>query len=193
MGDIYYLIINPLNSKSLDNYDLNKHIIAIKDEKTLLLLANHIWGMLPRMIPANLRVLLSFLNKLNAPPANFFNCECVDFTRRIRNIVDDKYTKYKKHIEELYDKCVNETIKQLIQEGYLLDEKDWNRKTNKIKLTGEKGENRTCECYVNSGIGCVFFTVKDPFYPLNYYINNEKDIPLLSAQIVQLIKEKRTF
>ena len=31
---------------------------------------------------------------------------------------------------ELYNKCVAETIKRLIQEEYLLSEKDWNRKNN---------------------------------------------------------------
>ena len=49
------------------------------------------------------------------------------------------------------------------------------------------------ECYVNSGIGCVFFTTIEPFYQMHYYITDENDIPKLSSQFVQVIKGKRTL
>ena len=193
MGDMYYLIINPLNAKSPDNYALDKHMIANKDETTLFLLANDIWGEHPKNLPANARCLLAYINELNDNPAAFFNCDCIDFAERINGVAYEKFRKYKQYIEDLYEKCVDETIKLLLQEGYLSNEKDWNRKTNRIKLTGTNGENRVCECRVDSRIGCVFFTVRDPYYPLHYHLNDEEDIPLLATQIVQLIKEKREF
>lgn len=193
VGDEYYLIINPTNAKVYKNLSLDKYMIANKDEATLFLLANHIWNEQPKNIPANARCLLSFVNKISDNPIVQFHYKCMDFAKRIDNVVKNKYNESKRYIENLYDKCVDETIKLLIQENYLLNEKDWNRKNHKIKLTGEKGENRVCECYVNSGMGCVFFTAKDPYYPLHYYLNDENDIPLLSNQIFQLIKEKRTF
>lgn len=193
VGDQYYLIVNPEKDKLPETFSLDKYMIANKEQATLFLLANHIWGKQPKNVPANARNLLLFVNKLDDNPASVFDCSCVDFAERISELVEKKYSEYKAYIEELYDKCIDETIEMLMQEQYISAAKDWNRKTNKIKLTGINGENRTCECYVNSGIGCVFFTVKDPYYPLHYYLNNEKDIPLLATQIVQAIKEKRTF
>lgn len=193
VGDEYYLIINLDNAKMSKNYSFDKYMIANKDEATLFLLANHIWGEQPRLIPVNARCLLSFVNKISDNPTAYFGCRYADFAERINNLVKNNYSEREQYIEELYNKCVDKTIALLMQEGYLSSEKDWNRKNHKIKLTGEKGENRACECYVCSGTGCVFFTAKDPYYPLHYYLNNEKDIPLLANQIVQLIKEKRTF
>lgn len=193
MGDTYYVIVNPSDKKALDHYALDKYMIASMDEATLFLLANHIWGQQPKKIPANARCLLPFLNELNDRPSAYFDYTCIDFAERINTIVDNSFEKYKQYVEDLYDKCVAETIKRLIQDEYLSDEKDWNRKTNTIKLTGTNGENRICECYVNAGIGCVFFTVNEPFYPMHYYLTDEKDVPLLADQIVQVLKEKRVF
>ncbi len=192
VGDEYFLIIN-LSKTIYENYSSDKYIIANKDEETLFCLANHIWGEQPRMIPVNARGLLAFVNKISDNPTAYFKCNYEDFDKKTNDVVKFKFNERKQYIEELYNKCVAETIKRLIQEEYLLSEKDWNRKNNKIKLAGTKGENRVCECYVNAGIGCVFFTVKEPYYPLHYYLIDENDIPILANQIVQLIKEKRAF
>lgn len=192
VGDEYFLIIN-LSKTKYENYSSDKYIIANKDEETLFCLANHIWNEQPRNVPVNARGLLAFVNKIRDNPKAYFNCNYEDFDEKTNDIVRCKFNEHKQYIEELYNKCVAETIKRLIQEEYLLREKDWNRKSNKIKLAGTKGENRVCECYVNTGIGCVFFTVKEPYYPLHYYLTDENDIPLLANQIVQVIKEKRTF
>lgn len=193
MGDTYYLIINPSNTKVIDNYASDKYMIAKKDEATLFLLVNHICGELPRKIPENSRCLLPFVNQLGDNPIAFFRYKCTDFAKKINDLVDEKIRNHKQYIEKLYEKCVKETAKQLVQEGYLLSEKDWSKKNRRIKLTGKNGENRICECQVNFGIGCVFFTTIEPFYPMHYYITDENDIPKLANQIVQIIKERRTF
>ena len=193
VGDQYYLIVNIAKGKLPENISLDKYMVASKDQVTLFLLANHIWGKQPREVPANVRNILPFVNNIDDNPAAFFDCSCVDFTERIGELVEKKFHEYQQNVVKLYDKCVDETIKILIQEQYISAAKDWNKKTHKIKLTGAKGENRICECYVSLGNGCVFFTVKEPYYPLHYYLNDEKDIPLVAAQIVQVIKEKRTF
>lgn len=189
VGDEYFLIIN-LSKTKYENYSPDKYIIANKDEETLFCLANHIWGEQPRKVPLNTRRLLEFVNKIDDNPKAYFKCNYEDFTKKTNDIVQCKYNEHKQYIEELYNKCVDEIIKLLIQEGYLLSKNDW-KKT--IRLTGEKGENRICECYISSRIDCVFFTVKEPFYPLHYYLTDENDIPILANQIVQLIKEKRAF
>ena len=191
VGDEYFLIIN-LSNATYENLSPDKYIIANKDEETLFCLANHIWDEQPRKVPCNARSLLSFVNILSDNPRAYFNCNYQDFTAKTDAVVQCKYNEHKQYIEELYDRCLTETIKRLIKEKYLLCEKDWNRKTNKIKLTGINGENRVCECYVNA-VGCVFFSVKEPYYPLHYYLTDENDIPVFANLIVQVLKEKSTF
>lgn len=192
-GNEYYLIIDTSQSVDRDAYDVDKYMIASKDEETLFLLANNIWGEQPRNTPANARCLLPFLNQLDSCPIEFFNHTCVDFSEHIDEKVQNEHDEYKRYMEGLYDKCVDAATKTLIQEEYLLSKEDWNRKTKKIKLTGAKGENRVCECYLHAVNGCVFFTVKSPFNMLHYHLTDETDIPLLADRIVEMIKSKKPF
>ena len=87
------------------------------------------------MIPVNARGLLAFVNKISDNPMAYFKCNYEDFDKKTNDVVQLKFNERKQYIEELYNKCVAETIKRLIQEEYLLSEKDWNRKNNKIKYS----------------------------------------------------------
>ena len=191
VGDAYSLIISTTNTTAYNNLPEDKYMIANKNKHTLKLLVAHACRELPlKKTPYNVRNLLIAIKENYS---DFLFSEGPSFAEKINNIVERKYKAYEKYIADLYDAVIKETIKLLIFEVYLANEKDWNTRTGKIKLTGVKGENRICECRISLGIGCVYFTVKDPFYPLHYYIKNENDIVILANEIVNLIKEKRLF
>ncbi len=188
VGDTYFLILNFSGSDISGNYPLDQYMIANKDEATLFFLANRIWEQMPKHLPANARCLLPFLHQIDDNPCCYFHRDCECFDDRIDGLVKDKFKKYRKYIEQLYKQCVDETGKLLVQEGYLLREKDWNGK-KKFKLTGEKGENRVCEISIDAGIGCVCFQINKPFCLIHYYLIDEQDIPLLAEQILRVIKD----
>lgn len=190
IGKEIYLVINP-SCKNLDKnlFPDDKYMIANKDEDTLFYLANQLNGRPHKNFPVNLCWLIPILEDFEEDRQTAEKYIRYRFTDKIEKDVRQEYKVLGRKQEKLFDKAIDCAVSRLIEEKYLLSEKNWNKKTGRIKLTGEKGENRTCRC--NFVPLCyVDFSVKKQHKIFNMIFNNEKDIPKFVENVMKVIKDK---
>lgn len=190
-GEEYYLIINPSCKECNKNlFPDDKYMIANKDEDTLFYLANELNGASHKDFPMELRWLIPVLDNFEEDKSTARQHIHYRFTDKIEKNVTQEYRAYAEKQKKLFDKAMDCAIAKLLEEKYIVNKEDWNKKTGKIKLTGEKGENRICRwgfvppCY-------VAFTVKEPSNIFNMIFNDENDIPEYVEKVIEIIKSKK--
>ena len=92
--------------------------------------------------------------------------------------------------ERLYYKFTDKMIDRLLENKYIIETKDWNRKTGKIKLSGSSGKDRICKSHFHSGVGYVTFNIDKPYDHILQYLAEEKDIDVLVEKILKMLKNK---
>lgn len=187
----YYLIINPSCKECNKNlFPDDKYMIANKDEDTLFYLVNELNGASHKDFPMELRWLIPVLDDFEEDKSTARQHIHYRFTDKIEKNVTQEHRAYAEKQKKLFDKAMDCAIAKLLEEKYIVNKEDWNKKTGKIKLTGEKGENRICRwgfvppCY-------VAFTVKEPSNIFNMIFNDENDIPEYVEKVIEIIKSKK--
>ncbi len=191
MGKEFYVVINH-TCKKLDKnlFPDDKYMIANKDEDTLFYVANELNGRPHKNFPINLCWLIPILEDFEEDKSTARQHIHYRFTDKIEKNVTQEYRAYAEKQKKLFDKAMDCAIAKLLEEKYIVSKEDWNKKTGKIKLTGEKGENRICRwefvppCY-------VAFTVKEPSNIFNMIFNDENDIPEYVEKVIEIIKSKK--
>ena len=190
-GEEYYLIINPSCKECNKNlFPDDKYMIANKDEDTLFYLVNELNGASHKDFPMELRWLIPVLDDFEEDKSTARQHIHYRFTDKIEKNVTQEHRAYAEKQKKLFDKAMDCAIAKLLEEKYIVSKEDWNKKTGKIKLTGEKGENRICRwgfvppCY-------VAFTVKEPSNIFNMIFNDENDIPEYVEKVIEIIKSKK--
>lgn len=193
-GEEYYLIINPSCKECNKNlFPDDKYMVANKDEDTLFYLANELNGASHKDFPMEVRWLIPVLEDFEEN-----RCQAVSnhnyfkFDRKVEEIVIKSRRENTKRLEGLFDKAIDYAIEKLKDEKYITNKEDWNKKTGKIKLTGEKGKNRTCYCAFNSTV-YLNFVVKEPYDMFQMHLNSENDIPIFAEKVIEIIKSQKNF
>ena len=192
VGNEYYLILDFSNKTKDTDYPQDKYMIAKKELKTIYFLVNRLAIHRDEKIPANCRGILHFLKQSGMGNSKFLKNKGNDFTKHIDNIVAEQTEQFQLSMDGLYYKFIDKMIKQLIETGYILEAKDWNRKTGKIKLSGPNGNDRICKSHFHSGVGYVFFNVEKPYDHILQYLTEEKDIDVLVEKILKMLKRNYT-
>jgi hypothetical protein len=161
-------------------------MIAKKELKTIYFLANRLAIYSDKKIPANCRGISKLLKQAGMINSKFLDRKGNDFTKHIDNIVTERNEQFKSSNERLYYEFTDKMIERLLENKYIIETKDWNRKTGKIKLSGPNGNDRICKSHFHSGVGYVFFNVEKPYDHILQYLTEEKDIDVLVEKIQDL-------
>ena len=165
-------------------------MIAKKELKTIYFLVNRLAIYSDKKIPANCRGISHVVKQEDLANSKFLDSKGNNFTKHIDNIVAEQYEQFKSANERLYYKFTDKMIDKLLESKYINEEKDWNRKTGKIKLLGPNGNDRICKSHFHFGVGYVFFNVEKPFNHILQYLTEEKDIDVLVEKILKMLKNK---
>ena len=190
VGNEYYLILDFLNKVKETDYPQDKYMIAKKELKTIYFLVNRLATHRDEKIPANCRGISHILKQGHMENSKFLDSKGNDFTKHIDNIVAERYESFKSVNERLYNKFIDKMIDRLLENKYITETKDWNRKTGKIKLSGSSGKDRICKSHFHSGVGYVTFNIDKPFNHILQYLTEEKDIDVLVEKILKMLKNK---
>jgi hypothetical protein len=192
VGNEYYLILDFLNEIKDADYPQDKYIIAKKELKTIYFLVNRLAIYSDKKIPANCRGISHILKQGHMENSKFLDSKGNDFTKHIDNIVAERYEQFESANERLYYKFTDKMIDRLLENKYITETKNWNRKTGKIKLSGPNGNERICKSHFHSGVGYVFFNVEKPYDHILHYLTEEKDIDVLVEKILKMLKSNYT-
>lgn len=194
MGKEYYLVINP-TCKMLNTslFPDDKYMIANKDEGTLFYLVNELNGAPHKEYPDNLRWLIPVLtdyeeDKLTA----IMNHSIYRFTKKVSDSLECDYKDYQNEYKELYGKAIDCMLSRLVKEKYLKNESEWDKKKNRVKLTGKLGQDRICYCELHSTTH-IRFSVEKPFNLFEVHLNDESEIKLFVDKVIEMIKSKVDF
>ena len=190
VGNEYYLILDFLNKVKETDYPQDKYMIAKKELKTIYFLVNRLATHRDEKIPANCRGISHVLKQGHMENSKFLDSKGNDFTKHIDNIVAERYESFKSVNERLYNKFIDKMIDRLLENKYITETKDWNRKTGKIKLSGPNSNERICKSHFHSGVGYVTFNIDKPFNHILQYLTEEKDIDVLVEKILKMLKNK---
>jgi hypothetical protein len=190
VGNEYYLILDFLNKVKETDYPQDKYMIAKKDLKTIYFLVNRLAIYSDKNIPANCRCISYIVKQAGLGNSKFLDSKGNDFTKHIDNIVAEQYKQFKSANERLYYKFTDKMIDRLLEDKYISEAKDWNRKTGKIKLSGSSGKDRICKSHFHSGVGYVTFNIDKPYDHILEYLTEEKDIDVLVEKILKMLKNK---
>lgn len=188
VGNEYYLIIDFANKIKETDYPQDKYMIAKKELKTIYFLVSRLAIHRDEKIPANCRGISKLLKQAGMINSKFLDRKGNDFTKHIDNIVAERHEQFKSSSECLYYMFTDKMIAKLLENKYISETSDWNRKTGKIKLSGPNGNDRICKSHFHSGVGYVFFNVEKPYDHILQYLTNEKDIDLLVEKILKMLK-----
>ena len=114
----------------------DKYMIAKKELKTIYFLVNLLAIYRDEKIPAKCRGISHIVKQASLGNSKFLDSNGNDFTKHIDNIVAERYECFKSANERLYYKFTDKMIDRLLENKYIIETKDWNRKTGKIKLSG---------------------------------------------------------
>lgn len=179
VGNEYYLILYFLDEIKDTDYPQDKYMIAKKELKTIYFLVNLLAIYGDERIPANCRVISHVVKQGHLENSKFLDSKGDDFTKHIDNIVAERNEQFKASNERLYYKFTDKMIDRLLENEYINEAKDCNRKNGKIKLSGPSGNERICKSYFHSGVGYVFFNIEKPYDHILQYLTEEKDIDVL--------------
>lgn len=193
-GKEIHLIINPtckvLNETIFPN---DKYMIANKDEDTLFYLVNELNGAHSKEYPDTLHWLIPVLAEFEEDRLTAMDHIIYRFTKKTDNILNRYYKEYQHKFKESYNKAIDCMLSRLVKEEYLNNESEWDKKKNKVRLTGKKGKNRVCYCQPNSNCSILFF-VEEPFELFDFYINNEHDdYELFADKIIKTLEKQNSF
>lgn len=192
VGNEYYLILDFANKIKETDYPQDKYMIAKKELKTIYFLVNRLAIHRDEKIPANCKDISHVLKQGHMENSKFLDSKGNDFTKHIDNIVTERYEQFTSTNERLYYKFTDKMIDKLLENKYITETKDWNRKTGKIKLSGPSGNDRICKSHFHSGVGYVFFNVEKPYDHILQYLTEEKDIDVLVEKILKMLKSNHT-
>ena len=192
VGNEYYLILDFSNKTKDTDYPQNKYMIAKKELKTIYFLVNRLAIHRDEKIPANCRGISHVVKHAGLENSKFLDSKGNDFTKHIDNIVAERYEQFTSANERLYYKFTDKMIDRLLENKYITETKDCNRKTGKIKLSGPNGNDRICKSHFHSGVGYVFFNVEKPYDHILQYLTEEKDIDVLVEKILKMLKSNHT-
>lgn len=188
VGNEYYLILDFANKIKETDYPQDKYMIAKKELKTIYFLVNRLAIHRDEKIPVNCKDISHVLKQVHMENSKFLDSKGNDFTKHIDNIVAERYEQFTSANEHLYYKFTDKMIERLLENKYILEANDWNRKTGKIKLSGPNGNDRICKSHFHSGVGYVFFNVEKPYEHILQYLTEEKDVDLLVEKILKMLK-----
>ena len=192
VGNEYYLILDFANKIKETDYPQDKYMIAKKELKTIYFLVNRLAIHRDEKIPANCRGISYVAKQAGLEISRFLDNKGNDFTKHIDNIVSERNEQFRASNERFYYKFTDKMIERLLENKYITETKDWNRKTGKIKLSGPNGNDRICKSHFHSGVGYVFFNVEKPYDHILQYLTEEKDIDVLVEKILKMLNSNHT-
>ncbi len=189
-SDECYMVVNYYNEfLDAELYPKDSYMIVENNIDTLMYLCNELYcsDRIKSRVPYCLKEICNCIFEFTRYPLQYFDYECEN---KFYDIISKKHEKqeemYLENLRVLFQKCTRELLEELKNCGLLLNDKDWNKRTNTLTLTNKNGVKNQYLLRFEID-GSVEFTDKNTMLGFDSYIVEEADIQKFKERVLRFV------